>query len=329
MAKKRSEKKLSDLIVLGLAWKTTDKELREYFEKYGELAMAQVKRDPKSGQSKGFGFVRFTDFENQAKVTEKRHCIDGRWCDVRVPLSRDSDGRIMHENNKKIFIGRLTNDISLDDLREYFVKYGEVEDVFSPKPFRGFAFVTFKDNETTSKICETDHIIKNVSVYVSNAVPKSEMRYDRGGNMGMGGGGGYGSEYFPGGGGGGGSNYYYTSNNGMGGGRSSYGNGGGPMGGGRSYYSSSGGGGGGHHGWSNSGSSGGGHYHSSSYSPPPPFDNYYTNRAGGPPPPVGSGRSYESGNVPPPPSQATPPQSYGRYSSYSSAGGGGGASNYY
>lgn len=34
--------KCSDLIVLGLAWKTTEQELRQYFEEFGEVLMAQV-----------------------------------------------------------------------------------------------------------------------------------------------------------------------------------------------------------------------------------------------------------------------------------------------
>ena len=37
--------------------------------------------------------------------------------------------------------------MNADDLREYFSKYGEVTDVFIPKPFRAFAFVTFLDPE--------------------------------------------------------------------------------------------------------------------------------------------------------------------------------------
>ena len=42
-AGKRLEKsKCSDLIVLGLPWKTTEQELRTYFEPFGEVLMAQV-----------------------------------------------------------------------------------------------------------------------------------------------------------------------------------------------------------------------------------------------------------------------------------------------
>lgn len=32
----------TDLIVLGLPWKTTEQYLREYFETFGEVLMAQV-----------------------------------------------------------------------------------------------------------------------------------------------------------------------------------------------------------------------------------------------------------------------------------------------
>ena len=34
-----------------------------------------------------------------------------------------------------------------DDLKDYFSKFGEVTDVFIPKPFRAFAFITFLDPE--------------------------------------------------------------------------------------------------------------------------------------------------------------------------------------
>lgn len=36
--------KCSDLIILGLPWKTTEQQLREYFESFGEVLMAQVCR---------------------------------------------------------------------------------------------------------------------------------------------------------------------------------------------------------------------------------------------------------------------------------------------
>lgn len=162
--------KCSDLIVLGLPWKTTEQELRQYFESFGEVLMAQVKKDPKTGQSKGFGFIRFSNYESQARALSKRHLIDGRWCDVRIPNSKDGQ---VAELNRKVFIGRCTEDITADDLEDYFSKFGEVTDVFIPKPFRAFAFVTFLHPEVAQSLCGEDHIVKGASLLVSSAVPKN------------------------------------------------------------------------------------------------------------------------------------------------------------
>lgn len=49
--------------------------------------------------------------------------------------------------SRKIFVGRCTEDMTPDELRQYFMQYGEVTDVFIPKPFRAFAFVTFADDQ--------------------------------------------------------------------------------------------------------------------------------------------------------------------------------------
>ncbi|XP_017468254.1 PREDICTED: TAR DNA-binding protein 43 isoform X3 [Rhagoletis zephyria] len=178
---KRIETRLrcTDLIVLGLPWKTTEDSLREYFESYGEVLMAQVKKDMKSGQSKGFGFVRFGSYEAQMRVLSSRHLIDGRWCEVKVPNSKG----MMHQVPCKVFVGRCTEDLSADDLRDYFSKFGEVTDVFIPKPFRAFSFVTFLDPEVAQSLCGEDHIIKGVSVHVSNAAPKSEQNRNSGHNQ--------------------------------------------------------------------------------------------------------------------------------------------------
>lgn len=48
----------------------------------------QVKKDVKTGQSKGFGFIRFGSYESQMRVLAQRHMIDGRWCDVKIPNSK-------------------------------------------------------------------------------------------------------------------------------------------------------------------------------------------------------------------------------------------------
>ncbi|KAG5889548.1 hypothetical protein JTB14_024956 [Gonioctena quinquepunctata] len=222
---KRMETKLrcTDLIVLGLPWKTTEQELREYFEAFGEVLMAQVKKDMKTQESKGFGFIRFASYESQMRVLAQRHLIDGRWCDVKLPNSKEGS---VQQAPCKVFVGRVTEDLSEEDLRDYFSKFGEVTDVFIPKPFRAFSFVRFLDPEVAQSLCGDDHIIKGVSVHVSNAAPKtrggSGPRGERGG--------GYGNQMHGGGGGQGGpdgSGMYNQRYNGPGPNQGAWGNQGG------------------------------------------------------------------------------------------------------
>ena len=75
----------------------------------------------------------------------------------------------------KIFVGRLTEDISEPDLSKYFSQYGEITDVFIPKPFRAFGFVTFNDASVAQSLCDEDHIVKGVSLHISEANPKSDQ----------------------------------------------------------------------------------------------------------------------------------------------------------
>ncbi len=51
--------------------------------------------------------------------------------------------------SRKVFVGRCTEDMTTDELRQFFMQYGEVTDVFIPKPFRAFAFVTFADDQVS------------------------------------------------------------------------------------------------------------------------------------------------------------------------------------
>ena len=96
------------------------------------------------------------------RVLAQRHMIDGRWCDVKIPNSKEGQVRSLRDLLNiiltmllfqiqqvpcKVFVGRCTEDMTSDDLKDYFSKFGEVTDVFIPKPFRAFSFITFLDPE--------------------------------------------------------------------------------------------------------------------------------------------------------------------------------------
>ena len=58
--------------------------------------------------------------------------------------------------------------MTADDLKDYFSKFGEVTDVFIPKPFRAFAFITFLDPEVGYCILSEESDIKCVIFRLHN-----------------------------------------------------------------------------------------------------------------------------------------------------------------
>jgi len=73
------------------------------------------------------------------------------------------------ETSRKIFVGRLSETLTSKDLQDYFTQFGQVIDVYIPKPFRAFGFVTFVEADIAQGLCGESHIIKGCSVHVSRA----------------------------------------------------------------------------------------------------------------------------------------------------------------
>eukprot|EP00928_Gymnodinium_smaydae_P040164 TRINITY_DN27286_c0_g1_i1.p1 TRINITY_DN27286_c0_g1~~TRINITY_DN27286_c0_g1_i1.p1 ORF type:complete len:590 (-),score=130.71 TRINITY_DN27286_c0_g1_i1:93-1796(-) len=67
-----------------LSQATTSESLRDYFQNYGEVADSDVRDDPGTGRSKGFGFITFTSPDAvQAVFADGSHTIDDRRVDVK------------------------------------------------------------------------------------------------------------------------------------------------------------------------------------------------------------------------------------------------------
>ena len=64
-----------NIYIGNLAWEATDNELKEAFEKFGEVARATVIKDKFSGRSRGFGFVEMPD---AVKATVAIEAMDGK-----------------------------------------------------------------------------------------------------------------------------------------------------------------------------------------------------------------------------------------------------------
>jgi len=86
------------------------------------------------------------------------------------------------EDDRKLFVGGLAQEVGESDLQEYFGQYGGVASVtlkMDPTTgrSRGFAFVVFQDVEPLQSALGQEHTIKNKKVAVKKAASKQGKIY--------------------------------------------------------------------------------------------------------------------------------------------------------
>lgn len=185
---KDDEKKL---FVGGLSRQTTDRELKDYFGKFGEIESVTVKIDQYTGQSRGFAFIVFTNPKTIDKLLAAGdHYIQKRKVDPKRVSKKAQHG--------KIFVGGLTPEISDDDIKGYFSQYGTIVEFQAPfdkqkNQRKGFCFITFDSKDTMYNLLKTPkQFINGKEVDVKKVRVNAEMGRG-GGRMGNSWGQGYGS----------------------------------------------------------------------------------------------------------------------------------------
>ena len=148
---------------------TTDDKLKIHFKQYGKVVKAYVAKDWETGESRGFGFVKFL---NLAMVDEalkmEHHIING--CKVKPTrrLSRE-------EQEKRRVFFHVIRDLSEKELREALDTYGEIVKVTIPCDKQtniqlGFAFIEFADTSSVDEVLSLGSIrIKKIRVNFKKA----------------------------------------------------------------------------------------------------------------------------------------------------------------
>ncbi|OWM66262.1 heterogeneous nuclear ribonucleoprotein 1 isoform X2 [Punica granatum] len=77
---------------------------------------------------------------------------------------------------RKIFVGRLPQEATVEDLRQYFGRFGRILDVYVPKDpkrsgHRGFGFVTFAEDGVAERVSRRSHEICGQQVAIDSATP--------------------------------------------------------------------------------------------------------------------------------------------------------------
>lgn len=92
--------------------------------------------------------------------------------------------RLEAHKDLKLHLGGLQDDMTENDLYEYFSEFGEIRNVyiiydFDTKKSRGFGFIEFKKRKEADRCLNSDHMVNGVVVIVSKMKLKNDIKKER------------------------------------------------------------------------------------------------------------------------------------------------------
>ncbi|KAL7676298.1 hypothetical protein ACOME3_002554 [Neoechinorhynchus agilis] len=173
-----SRRREGKVFVGGLPWNTGEEALRQYFSEFGTIKHINMITDQSTGRSRGYAFVIFESERSLKKVFDrKEHRISGKRVDVKNAFRRNAEPPIT-----KLFVGGVDlQSLSESDLREYFGRFGEIDQVDIPYDReknvpRNFCFITFLSAESVDEAVQVGpkHRLGGRLVDVKKATPRPE-----------------------------------------------------------------------------------------------------------------------------------------------------------
>ena len=109
--------------------------------------------------------------DNQKEVEEEEDYSKDNDNNPKETMKSIRDGKVPKpDDERKLFVGQLSSDISKEDLQKYFSKFGSIEDVTIKYDVpggraRGFAFILFDQKESIQKVLDVQlHTINQCQI---------------------------------------------------------------------------------------------------------------------------------------------------------------------
>ncbi|XAR61999.1 hypothetical protein NMG60_11016568 [Bertholletia excelsa] len=172
------------LFVGGISRETSEDTLKDHFAKYGAVVETIVSRDKYTRTHRGFGFVSFSDSSSFHKALQDTHVILEREIEVKPAMPRQNqqqhwdNGSNGRGSTKKIFVGGLAHSLTSEDFKDYFEKFGRINDAVvmydknTGRP-RGFGFITFDSEDAVENVLQNSfHELGGKLVEVKRSEPR-------------------------------------------------------------------------------------------------------------------------------------------------------------
>ncbi|XP_026820254.1 heterogeneous nuclear ribonucleoprotein A1, A2/B1 homolog [Rhopalosiphum maidis] len=184
-----SDEQNRQLFIGGLNFQTTNKSLEDFFGQWGEVEAAVVKKYPQTKQSRGFGFVTYSQsYMVDQAMSNMPHKIDGHDVEIKRCITRKIINKPV--NGKGIFISGI-NDQSEKDLLLHFGQFGNINNVKIIKnsvQSKAYGFVNYYETDSVYKALKNrTHLVAGKELKVNEAFKRNDSaggdQSDSNGNM--------------------------------------------------------------------------------------------------------------------------------------------------
>jgi len=162
-------------------------DLYEYFNQFGKLNKIIIPYDKnnKNEGFKGYSLVTFEDRESVEKVNAKeKHFINDREVYISIAKTKkEARDQMETKNNKTLYIGRISQDTTKEDLEDYFKQFGKLESAYliyekDTNISKRFGFVEYEKEEIAKNVIDMKfHFLNGKNIAVRYKWKKLKLNY--------------------------------------------------------------------------------------------------------------------------------------------------------